>query len=899
MTNESVIKQIRTHIAQNNWEEVIKVCRQHLENNPQRIEFYPFLAKAYSNQGRLTEAIAAYQQTLGTAIDRADIYAELGLLYSKQQQYVQAAWHYQKALAIQPDWAELQYNLAVVLHQLGDWEQTIAAYQQALRIKPDYPAVFFNLGVLYDRRGELEMAIDNYQRAIEIQPDHVRAYSNLGSTLAKKKKYTTAIRVLQQGLEIDPTWSTLHNNLGQIYLLNEQLDKALASFEMATILDPSMGLAYSNLSKLWQQQGNFSQVINALKHFISLEPTNVGACSHLAGVLLHQGKREEALKYLRQAIALEPEFIRSYQEKNLLQDTGDLLNKAKHSCAKFLQALAEESSDRQVLDLLWQTYSFWGDVLFEYGTLKQAEIYYRQALDIKPDEISLYLNLGNCLAKQKRWNAAVAIYQMGLVLEPHQGQLCFQLAKILEQERLAGSAIEYYAQILQEKTYQRGLWQDLPQLFPSEKTVSQLPKAIYHHTHDWIRDCQLKDYSYSEIVWEGTAPQIQRVKQAPVPFNSAAFSSFDNECGGVSCQKCMNKLIEQFQPAYLGNRSYQCSFRDRHEITPSLPFVVSIPQGKIWNAPHKNAWMICHASATISPDNYLLGDLSRYYPWFLPPCPYKEKIDHAIFELDRLPKLTKLRGKVAVLSSLAGHVYYHWMFDILPRIELLRLSGVDLQSLDWFVVNYKEKPFQKETLSWLGIPLNKVVSSDEYSFVEAEELIVPSFPGYLDWVPYGTVKFLRQTFLPKISLDNSQHSKKIYVSRARARARQLINEESVTHFLSDLGFKTVFLEEMTVLEQVALFANARIIVSPHGSGLTNLAFCSPRTTVVEIFSPNYVRTDYWMISQYLELKHYYCLGENFNCPTLRNLMYQNSLTEDILVNLSSLELVLKAAGVNN
>jgi tetratricopeptide (TPR) repeat protein/capsular polysaccharide biosynthesis protein len=898
MTSESAIKKIKAYIAQNQWNEAIALCTENLKQDVNRIEFYPFLAKAYTQRGRLTEAIAAYQQALGTALNQAEIYAELGLLYSKQQQFVQAAWHYQKAIALNPEWAELQYNLAVVLHQLGDWEQTIAAYRQALQIKPNYPAVYFNLGVLYDRRGELDTAIEHYQRAIDIQPNHIRAYSNLASTLAKQKKYEAAIQVLQQGLQIDPTWSTLHNNLGQIYLLNDQPDRALASFEMAICLDSKMGFAYNNLSKLWQQKGNFKRVVENLKRFIALEPTNVGAVSYLAGILLHQGKKESAIESLRHAIALEPIFVNTYCAKNLQEEPKDLLTRAKVSCAKFITALLEEASKEEVLRYLWQTYTHWGDVLFEYGSIKQAETYYRQALDIKANEVSLYLSLGNCLAKQKRWNAAVGIYQIGLILEPNHGQISFQLAKILENQNSARSAVDYYEQILQAKSYQRGVWQELPQLFPTEDTLSNLPQAIYHHTHDWVRNCRLEDYSYTEIPWEGTvAINSKRLKQAPVPINTEESDRSVIECGGVSCNKCMTKLIEDFQPINLGNRSYQCSFLDYAEITAPLPFVVSIPQGKVWNAPQKNAWIICHGIAVMTPDRYLLGDLSRYYPWFLPPCPYKEKTNHILFELDNLPDLTRLKGKVAVLSGLAGHVYYHWMFDILPRIEFLRLSGIDLQSIDWFVINSIEKPFQKETLSWLEIPLSKVIQSDRTSFIQAEELIVPSFPGYLDWVPYGTIKFLRQTFLPKISLDKARYEQRIYISRGRAKTRQVINEDLVIQCLNEFNFTTVYLEEMSILEQVALFANAKVIVAPHGSGLTNLVFCSPRTIAIELFSPNYVRTDYWMISQQLDLKHYYCLGESFNCPPLRNLMYQNSLTEDILVNISSLELILKAAGI--
>ncbi|MGL5880384.1 MAG: glycosyltransferase family 61 protein, partial [Xenococcaceae cyanobacterium] len=95
----------------------------------------------------------------------------------------------------------------------------------------------------------------------------------------------------------------------------------------------------------------------------------------------------------------------------------------------------------------------------------------------------------------------------------------------------------------------------------------------------------------------------------------------------------------------------------------------------------------------------------------------------------------------------------------------------------------------------------------------------------------------------------------------------------------------------------AVFANAKAIVAPHGAGLTNLVFCNENTKIIELFSPNYVRTDYWMISWELKLKHYYVVGKNFDCYPLRQLMYQNSLTEDISIDIDSLDEALKAAGV--
>lgn len=896
ITGESSIENIKSHLAQGEWQQAIALCQQAIAGsgdlaNSQMIEYYVCLARAYAQQGKLAEAIATYQKILGSANEQTEIYAELGLLYSRQKNPHQAVRYYKQALELKPQWAELRYNLAVILHQLGNWQEAITGYNQAIKIKPDYAAAYFNLGVLYDQKGELEEAIAAYQQVISLQPTLVRAYSNLGSTFARQQKYPQAIAIFRQGIALNPTWATLHNNLGQVYWFERQLGLALKSFETAILLDPKMALAHHNLGRLWQQQGNYPQAANCLQTVIKLEPNNIAAYSNYADVKQRSGDLAATFLCWHKIIKLQPDFVNAYCHQKFATTPQDLLEMAGLSCARLLQALQQQQFEEAYLHL-GRTYSYMGDVLFEFGGVKQAEIYYQQALQIKPQDLELYLKLGNCLARQQRLDAAIAIYNSGLTLQPDHPQICFQLGKVLEQTHAAEQAIDLYESILSQPIPAPD-WQTLPNLFPREQNRHSLPQKIYHHTQDWIRDCNLENFNYVQVVWSQVTTKSRTIKSSRQPeaivFDRQKTSHRD--CGGVNCNRCMAKLIQGFSPEQIGNNAYKCSLEEAEHLDPGLPFVVTIPEGKAWVAPQKNSWVICDSLAVITPDNYLLGDLSRYYPWFLPGCPYQERAEHNIFEQD-LPPVEHIEGRVVLLSGLAGHVYYHWMIDILPRLELLQLSGVNFKEIDWFVVNSLSKPYQSETLKLLGIEPDKIIESDRHSYIQATELIVPSFPGYLDWVPSGTIKFLRQTFLPQVSLAKTS-KQKIYVSRAKAKNRRLINELEVSQLLSDWGFKTVFLEEMSVLEQVTIFANAEIVVAPHGSGLTNLVFCPPDTKVVELFSPNYHRTDYWMISQELKLQHYYLLGQNFNCLSLRNLMYQNALTEDILVNIDSLKLILQ------
>jgi capsular polysaccharide biosynthesis protein len=58
------------------------------------------------------------------------------------------------------------------------------------------------------------------------------------------------------------------------------------------------------------------------------------------------------------------------------------------------------------------------------------------------------------------------------------------------------------------------------------------------------------------------------------------------------------------------------------------------------------------------------------------------------------------------------------------------------------------------------------------------------------------------------------------------------------------GFEAYECEGKGVAEQARLFHSAEAIVAAHGAALTNLVFCKPGTTVLELFSPKYVNPCY-------------------------------------------------------
>lgn len=241
---------------------------------------------------------------------------------------------------------------------------------------------------------------------------------------------------------------------------------------------------------------------------------------------------------------------------------------------------------------------------------------------------------------------------------------------------------------------------------------------------------------------------------------------------------------------------------------------------------------------------------------------------HWLFKKLSLPRLKKTHERIAIISADSPDWYFHWMCDLLPKLEILRLSGV---SYDKIYLPKLTKQFQKDTLAILGISSSEVVVGTKRTHLKADELIIPSLPGHPTTVPLWVIHFLREKFLHKtLEINGEEKEKRIYISRKQTNWHRLINEDEVFAYLKEKGFEEVLIENLSITEQATLFANSSLIVAPHGAGLTNLVFASPGTKIIEFFHPDWICECYWEISQQIQLKHEVIVGTAIPEPPFWN-----------------------------
>ncbi|MEA5417267.1 glycosyltransferase family 61 protein [Synechococcus sp. BA-132 BA5] len=254
--------------------------------------------------------------------------------------------------------------------------------------------------------------------------------------------------------------------------------------------------------------------------------------------------------------------------------------------------------------------------------------------------------------------------------------------------------------------------------------------------------------------------------------------------------------------------------------------------------------------------------------------------------LSRRPE--RIQGTVVSLlcGESGNYNYFHWLFEVLPRLHLLNRLGIDLQSVIYLVPDCS-CPFQVDTLNALGIGPERRLTSQKHGYICADLMVAISHPVLRNWdMPDWMLHFVRQSLLPLAS--KAVPGQFIYISRRdSANSRRLINEEDFCRQLNLCGFHCVVLSELSFADQVTLFSGARMIVGVHGAGLTNLVFASPGTVVYELYLQAYNPPMFANIARWLKLDYHGIACEPTDLdasPQLANLRISACQVEMILAH---------------
>lgn len=340
--------------------------------------------------------------------------------------------------------------------------------------------------------------------------------------------------------------------------------------------------------------------------------------------------------------------------------------------------------------------------------------------------------------------------------------------------------------------------------------------------------------------------RTNRVQQHNSPQSTGSFQGYYASSWDWAAEKESNEVIPLYHEEEIAGKdpkgidsSFEWKSILMFKKIPQ-PFVVSISQGQFWGM---------GGGVVYTPEGKILADVSQETDLF------QETFRFSFFANKTIPPSLKNNETIGILRARYDINYFHWMFDVIARIDLLRKTGIPI---DKYIINVGF-PYQDEILTSLGIPREKRIQTNIQLNIASQRLLAPSYTGSsLGIIPKWACDFLRQELL--VNTEKIPGYERIYISRMNANHRKLENHDEVLRVLTAYGFRQVILEKEPVRRKIQIFNSAKIIVAPHGAGLTNLVFCEPGTKVIELFNPNWMLPCYWMISNHMDLDYYYLRG---------------------------------------
>jgi tetratricopeptide (TPR) repeat protein len=282
-----------------------------------------------------------------------------------------------------------------------------------------------------ERTARINQSIHYYEQATRLSPHSAHLFNEWAGAYATGRNFDKAFEKYQQSLALDQEFDMTYFGLAGLYYEMGQLEQAAEMYEKSVALSTQMTQAWINLGVIYSQLGRYDESIDAHLQVIERRPGDFEALKNLALLYRDTGRLNEAVAYAQAATEARPDYAPIHQ---LL---GELFWRAKDlPNAEVAYRRALELNPQDVNILLGVAMVYRGQ-----GRYEDAIVELEAALERMPENVQLQQALGDLYVGTANWEKAIESYEAVLAANPNQVQVRSALAHAYTQAGRLGDAV--------------------------------------------------------------------------------------------------------------------------------------------------------------------------------------------------------------------------------------------------------------------------------------------------------------------------------------------------------------------------------------------------------------------------------------------------------------------------
>ncbi len=351
--------------------------------------------------------------------------------------------------------------LARIGLKLGDYTSARDAVETALEFWPDEPIWHSLAAQIYLKTSAISSAAIHLSTACQLDPKNITYHLDLGKLYLESAQED--VRVLHQALEcfenavaLDQDEISAVVNLATTQCLLHDLENANDNARKALLLAPNRADIYQLLSEIAIRSEDYQGAYEYANKAILANPKDIQSTVTLVKSLSALGRHQEALARLDSAITGVQQSRQLYLERvNILRkkdgpraalaeltgltrvypddftilntlsklylEVGDLEN-AVSVAEQALNTCSEKTSPNEQANL----HLMIGQILRQCGQLDQSIQHLNEAIQLAPDRLEPYLELGLARKERREYQQALQIFERATIIAPDDPRAPYQ-----------------------------------------------------------------------------------------------------------------------------------------------------------------------------------------------------------------------------------------------------------------------------------------------------------------------------------------------------------------------------------------------------------------------------------------------------------------------------------------